>query len=67
MANELRWVTLAEGWPEDDGVYLVTYKGTVQVALFAWGGCITTTEGGIGQVLPDAWMPLPEPYKEAKE
>lgn len=58
-----QWIPLSERWPDDDGVYLVTYKGVTKVALFAWGGWTIGTEDGIGQALPDAWMPLPNPYK----
>ena len=61
-----QWIPLSERWPDDDGVYLVTYKGVTNVALFAWGGWTIGTEDGMGQALPDAWMPLPEPYKEAE-
>lgn len=58
-----QWIPVSERWPDDDGVYLVTYKGVTNVALFAWGGWTIGTEDGMGQALPDAWMPLPEPYK----
>ena len=67
-----RWIPVSERLPEEDGCYMVTMK----IPFYEAGayGYITGTAYYIscaikwydanGEVI--AWMPLPEPYKEAE-
>ena len=62
------WIPVGERLPEEDGWYLVTVQGyetVTDVSLYsadgsAWGDVSTKQK-------VNAWMPLPEPYKEGTD
>ena len=57
------WIPVTERLPECNGRYLVTNEawGANEIEINVWehGGWYYNTK-------PIAWMPLPEPYKEAE-
>ena len=59
-----QWIPCDERLPEEDGVYIVTTsKGQVQLHVF-------NTKGNSKEYwmrCNKAWMPLPEPFKEATD
>ena len=59
------WIPVSERLPENDGRFLITYHGDVYFGL-CYAGVFTGYEPGegVGLIVPEAWMPLPEPYKE---
>ena len=71
--QEQRWIPVTERLPEEDGVYIVTYKIPHEgkdIESFGVG-----VKHFIGRLkmwsmndlsTPIAWMPLPEPYKGEK-
>ena len=67
-----RWIPVTERFPEERGSYLVTVvDGTIKRAIAQW---LYDVADGEGYFVCDeccaedivAWMPLPEPYKEAE-
>ena len=53
------WIPVSERLPDKDGDYLVTtVKGNVDIAEYYARGLKSKPQ-------VRAWMPLPEPYKEA--
>ncbi len=81
LEQQPRWIPVSERLPEEiGGDYLVTieYKGEIEgvdVATYGLGGYIDGLwdtvndwiEGPSELWYVTAWMPLPEPYKEAKD
>lgn len=60
--KSLQWIPCNERLPEHSGTYLVTL--TVAVEKYVVVMWYSQRGGWIGDEHPDAWMPLPEPYKE---
>ena len=57
-----RWIPCSERLPEHSGIYLVTL--TVAVEKYVVVRWYSQRGGWICDEHPEAWMPLPEPYKE---
>lgn len=76
--KENGWIPVTERLPEEDGAYIVTFKNGIRVRMAGYGCCRRTVLGypiGHGWYNLEtaqyyagdsinAWMPLPEPYKE---
>lgn len=60
----LKWIPVSERLPDKEGKYIVTdkYNDVVVSELYSSGRWVDNVEGYY-EVLPSAWMPLPEPYK----
>lgn len=59
---EQPWIPCSERLPEHSGIYLVTL--TVAVEKYVVVRWYSQRGGWISDEHPDAWMTLPEPYKE---
>ena len=65
-ADAMQWIPCSERLPEEKGDYLVTSKGSIWVANwfnYTWWGI----EKHCRWTDVEAWMPLPEPYKEEEK
>ena len=62
--NPNKWIPVSERLPEKTGLYLVSIGDLVCSKSF--DGHNFRTESQV-RFIPDAWMPLPEPYKEESE
>lgn len=76
--KENGWIPVTERLPEEEGAYIVTFKNGIRVRMAGYGCCRRTVLGypiGRGWYNLEtaqyytgdsinAWMPLPEPYKE---
>ena len=69
--QEVRWIPVTERLPEERGIYLVSGKWANEdsevwlcefVRLYNWGWC-----NAADRPVVQAWMPLPEPYKEGEQ
>ena len=60
--KDWQWIPCSERLPEHSGLYLVTF--TVAVEKYVVVRWYSQIGGWIWDEHPDAWMPLPEPYKE---
>lgn len=62
MPKESKWIPCSERLPEEEGVYLSTFKNTyrhfVETVWFDSDGFFVKSKATV-----IAWMPLPEPYK----
>lgn len=58
-----RWIPVSERLPEKTGLYLVSIGDLVTTGSFDGHNFRTQT---MVRFVPDAWMPLPEPYKEGE-
>lgn len=61
---EPRWIPVTEKLPED-GRYLCTYEDDEHICVDI--GRVVDGEWNDWYVMPTAWMPLPEPYREETE
>ena len=59
---EQRWIPCSEREPEHAGAYLVTTR--VAVEKYVISSWYSPKGGWMCEDHPEAWMPLPEPYKE---
>ena len=59
-----QWIPCSERLPEHTGAYLLTT--TVAVDKYVITSWYSTKGGWICDGYPEAWMPLPEPYREDK-
>lgn len=60
--TSMQWIPCSERLPEHSGIYLVTL--TVAVEKYVVVRWYSQRGGWICDEHPEAWMPLPEPYKE---
>ena len=58
-----KWIPVSERLPEKTGLYLVSIGDLVTTGSFDGHNFRTQT---MVRFVPDAWMPLPEPYKEGE-
>ncbi len=58
-----KWIPVSERLPEKTGLYLVSIGDLVTTGSFDGHDFRTQT---MVRFVPDAWMPLPEPYKEGE-
>lgn len=61
IREQTRWIPVSEKLPEKTGIYLISIGDLVTSKSF--DGHNFRTESAI-RFIPDAWMPLPKPYKE---
>lgn len=62
------WIPVSERLPDYSGLYLVSIDELVTVADFIGGEHFMRLEVRGGVLIDvDAWMPLPEPYKEGRK
>lgn len=61
LLEQTRWIPVTERLPEKTGIYLISIGDLVASKLF--DGHNFRTESKV-RFIPDAWMPLPQPYKE---
>lgn len=63
LREQTRWIPVSERLPEKTGLYLVNIGDLVTTANF--DGHNFRTQAMV-RFVPDAWMPLPEPYEPKK-
>jgi len=61
VINSRKWIPCSERLPEHSGIYLVTL--TVAVEKYVVVRWYSQRGGWISDEHPEAWMPLPDPYK----
>lgn len=59
-ADAFRWIPVSERLPEKTGLYLISIDDLVTTGSFDGHNFRTRT---MVEFIPDAWMPLPKPYK----
>ena len=64
LEQEPKWIPVSERLPEKTGLHLVSIGDLVTTANF--DGHNFRTQAMV-RFIPDAWMPLPEPYKAESE
>lgn len=64
VINSRKWIPCSERLPEHSGIYLVTL--TVAVEKYVVVRWYSQRGGWICEDRVEAWMPLPEPYKEVE-
>ena len=65
--NYREWISVNKRVPNKSGNYLVSGKNKVWVSEFLILGEIGGWVGSAFSPIVEAWMPLPEPYKEEEE
>lgn len=60
LEQEPRWIPVSERMPEKTGMYLISIGDLVTSKSF--DGHNFRTESAV-RFIPDAWMPLPEPFE----
>ncbi|MBR2555391.1 MAG: hypothetical protein IKE94_11055 [Aeriscardovia sp.] len=60
LEQEPRWIPASERLPEKTGIYLISIGDLV--ASKSFDGHNFRTESAV-RFIPDAWMPLPEPFE----
>ena len=59
-----QWIPVTERLPGEDGMYIVCGHNAVWVANFVTIVCVKGWSNDVRNPVIEAWMPLPEPYKE---
>jgi hypothetical protein len=59
-----RWISTKERLPEENGVYLVTFKGSSHASMCWFLNGKFSIYGEKRTYLISAWMMMPDPYKE---
>lgn len=62
---EPKWISSEERFPQKTGLYLISMGDLVTVGSF--DGHIFRSRSMMLRFVPDAWMPLPKPYKESED
>lgn len=65
IETDWAWVPVSEMLPKKRGFYLITTEKTHDVDICSWNGSRFESypNGCLVVLRPQAWMPLPEPYK----
>lgn len=63
--EKTRWIPCSERLPEEKGEYLVSFGKNTKTVIETFDGVYFSERNYFLQ--PEAWMPLPEPYKEETE